>query len=122
MKGVFYWYDLDDMPKLVIKTLKEEYTHRTIVHGNIVPNPPHKNDIVIFDLPEDDDYYADSVRGFIYSDGKFMGKLYRTMDNNTRETDELTGTYTRTSKKLSVAGMCLEKNGARDYFYFELSK
>ncbi len=61
MKGNFYWYDADEMPELVVRRLKEEYESRAIVHGNIIPNSQHKNEIVIFDLPENDDNYAASV-------------------------------------------------------------
>lgn len=119
--GSFYWYDADDMPKLVVRRLKEEYDPTNIVHGNIIPNPAHANHIVIFDMPEDYDFFASSFRGFLYDDGKIIGKLTWNIRGSS-DVDDVSGTYTKTSRKLSAQGIVREKSGATDNFYFELKK
>lgn len=119
MRGKIYFPDIsfDLNQKKVLEYVDEEYNPQELSNGVIINNQKFDNKIVKFDLVDTADEWGGYCKGFIYTDGKFLGKLHYLPESGL-EDKELTGQFElKGQHTLLIHG----KTGSNEQFLIYLS-
>lgn len=89
-----------------------------IEHGNIIDNV--ENEKLKFDIIPTSDFYGCFFSGFLYSDGKVLGKVKHVHEANEADI-KIYGQYKKVNKNKFLLCCTWEYlNGSKEYFWAEL--
>jgi hypothetical protein len=123
LKGSLIFPNKDELPGFRISNqVLKEFRSLNLSNGIIAIGKDPSIRAVAFDFDEGDvGLWPGYIKGFLYSDKKFIGKAHFVPEARIKE-ETLNGTYNFINKELHVKGIWYDSNNEKHAFYFFLNQ
>ncbi|MBP8114444.1 MAG: hypothetical protein KAY50_03745 [Chitinophagaceae bacterium] len=123
LKGIMILPDASEIPDFKLKKSDfKDYTNIKLTSGKIVKEQATQIKKLFFDFDDgEQNFWKGYVRGFLYEDGKFLGKAHYVRESKLQD-EVLNGNYKYKKGELEVKGILYDAENKKFGFAFFLNK